>query len=74
MVPLRRRVPQTGKSEAGRQNEGPVGPRERVADGLDRGPFSGEAKWDLTSAAAQMLGFTETDRIGAIRLDPPTST
>ena len=38
---------------------------------IDRGPFSGEAKWDLTSAAAQMLGFTHTDRIGAIRLDPP---
>jgi len=38
---------------------------------IDRGPYSGEAKWDLTAAAAQMLGFTETDRIGAIRLDPP---
>jgi peptidoglycan lytic transglycosylase len=37
---------------------------------IDRGPFSGEAKWDLTAAAAQMLGFTATDRIGAIRLDP----
>src|SRR5215207_3813970 len=38
---------------------------------IDRGPYSGEAKWDLTAAAAQMLGFTETDRIGAIRLTPP---
>ncbi len=38
---------------------------------IDRGPFSGEAKWDLTAAAAQMLGFTATDRIGAIRLSPP---
>jgi hypothetical protein len=38
---------------------------------IDRGPYSGEAKWDLTNAAAQMLGFTHTDRIGAIRLDPP---
>jgi rare lipoprotein A len=37
---------------------------------IDRGPYSGVAKWDLTSAAAQMLGFTETDRIGAIRLSP----
>jgi rare lipoprotein A len=37
---------------------------------IDRGPFSGEAKWDLTAAAAQMLGFTATDRIGAIRLAP----
>lgn len=38
---------------------------------IDRGPYSGEAKWDLTAAAAQLLGFTQTDRIGAIRLDPP---
>src|SRR5215207_3061735 len=38
---------------------------------IDRGPYSGEAKWDLTAAAAQMLGFTQTDRIGAIRLTPP---
>ena len=30
--------------------------------------FSGEAKWDLSNAAAQMLGFTHTDRVGAIRL------
>jgi hypothetical protein len=37
---------------------------------IDRGPFSGDAKWDLTAAAAQMLGFTATDRIGAIRLAP----
>ena len=35
---------------------------------VDRGPFGGEAKWDLTAAAAQMLGFTDTGRIGAIRL------
>ena len=38
---------------------------------IDRGPFSGEAKWDLTAAAARLLGFEHTDRIGAIRLDPP---
>ena len=38
---------------------------------IDRGPFGGEAKWDLTAAAAQMLGFTDTGRIGAIRLAPP---
>jgi rare lipoprotein A len=38
---------------------------------IDRGPFGGAAKWDLTAAAAQMLGFTHTDRIGAIRLAPP---
>jgi rare lipoprotein A len=38
---------------------------------VDRGPYSGAAKWDLTAAAARMLGFEHTDRIGAIRLDPP---
>jgi hypothetical protein len=38
---------------------------------IDRGPYSGEAKWDLTYAAAQMLGFEHTDRIGAITLAPP---
>jgi peptidoglycan lytic transglycosylase len=38
---------------------------------VDRGPYSGEAKWDLTAAAANMLGFTQTDRIGAIRLVDP---
>ena len=38
---------------------------------IDRGPYSGEAKWDLTAAAAQMLGFEHTDRVGAIRLDTP---
>jgi hypothetical protein len=38
---------------------------------IDRGPYSGEAKWDLTAAAAALLGFTQTGRIGAIRLDPP---
>ena len=37
---------------------------------IDRGPFGGEAKWDLTDAAAQLLGFTHTDSIGAIRLAP----
>ena len=38
---------------------------------IDRGPYSGEAKWDLTAGAANLLGFTHTDRIGAIRLVPP---
>lgn len=47
------------------------GSRTLVVPVVDRGPFSGEAKWDLTAAAAQQLGFTHTDRIGAIRLDPP---
>ena len=47
------------------------GSRTLVVPVVDRGPFSGEAKWDLTAAAAQQLGFTATDRIGAIRLDTP---
>lgn len=38
-VPLRRRASEAGHGEAGREHEGPVGPRERVADGLDRGPL-----------------------------------
>ena len=46
------------------------GPTTVVVPVIDRGPFSGEAKWDLTYAAAQLLGFTYTDRIGAIRLAP----
>jgi rare lipoprotein A len=46
------------------------GSRTLVVPVVDRGPFSGKAKWDLTAAAAQQLGFTHTDRIGAIRLAP----
>ncbi|HYI20709.1 MAG TPA: septal ring lytic transglycosylase RlpA family protein [Solirubrobacteraceae bacterium] len=46
------------------------GKRTLVVPVVDRGPFSGKAKWDLTAAAAQQLGFTHTDRIGAIRLAP----
>lgn len=30
---------------------------------IDRGPFGTEARWDLTQAAAEELGFTETDEI-----------
>ncbi len=37
---------------------------------VDRGPYGGEAKWDLTKGAADMLGFAETDQIGAITLAP----
>jgi len=47
------------------------GSRTLVVPVVDRGPFGGEAKWDLTAAAAQQLGFTHTDRIGAIRLATP---
>ena len=41
---------------------------------VDRGPYGGEAKWDLTKGAADLLGFTQTDRIGAITLAQPAST
>jgi rare lipoprotein A len=37
---------------------------------VDRGPYGGEAKWDLTKGAADLLGFTQTDTIGAITLAP----
>jgi peptidoglycan lytic transglycosylase len=36
---------------------------------VDRGPFKHGRRWDLTSAAATALGFTYTDRIGAVRVD-----
>lgn len=35
---------------------------------VDRGPFRPGADWDLTAAAAQALGFTETSRLGAVSL------
>jgi rare lipoprotein A (peptidoglycan hydrolase) len=35
---------------------------------IDRGPFAHRAKWDLTQAAAQELGFEVTDRIRVARL------
>ena len=44
------------------------GSRTLVVPVVDRGPFGGEARWDLTEAAAEQLGFTHTDRIGAVRL------
>jgi rare lipoprotein A len=42
------------------------GTRTLVLPVVDRGPFGSEARWDLTEAAAQQLGFTHTDRIGAV--------
>lgn len=36
---------------------------------VDRGPFVKGRKWDLTAAAAKALGFTYTDRLGAVRVD-----
>jgi len=44
------------------------GSRTLVLQVVDRGPFGSEARWDLTAAAAQQLGFTHTDRIGAVRV------
>jgi hypothetical protein len=44
------------------------GSRTLVVPVVDRGPFGSAARWDLTEAAAQQLGFTHTDRIGAVRV------
>jgi rare lipoprotein A len=35
---------------------------------VDRGPFAHDASYDLTSATAQALGMTQTERIGAVRV------
>ena len=35
---------------------------------IDRGPFANGADWDLTQAAAQALGITETARVGELAL------
>jgi rare lipoprotein A len=42
--------------------------RTIVVPVVDRGPFRHGMTWDLTEATAQALGFTTTDRIGAVRL------
>jgi rare lipoprotein A len=34
---------------------------------IDRGPFTNDASWDLTQAAAEEIGMTETSRIGWVR-------
>jgi rare lipoprotein A len=44
------------------------GSRTIVVPVVDRGPYGSKARWDLTEAAAQQLGFTQTDRIGAVRV------
>jgi rare lipoprotein A (peptidoglycan hydrolase) len=33
---------------------------------VDRGPFANGARWDLTAAAAERLGFEYTDTVGAL--------
>jgi rare lipoprotein A (peptidoglycan hydrolase) len=35
---------------------------------VDRGPYVKGRRWDLTAATAKALGFTFTDRIGAVRI------
>jgi rare lipoprotein A (peptidoglycan hydrolase) len=40
---------------------------------VDRGPFAHGASYDLTSATAQQLGFTVTDRIGALPQAAPAT-
>jgi rare lipoprotein A len=44
------------------------GSRTLVVPVVDRGPFGSKARWDLTEAAAQQLGMTQTDRIGVVRV------
>ena len=40
--------------------------RSVVVPVVDRGPYAKGMSWDLTSAAAEQLGFTGTGRIGAL--------
>jgi rare lipoprotein A len=35
---------------------------------IDRGPFNGNARWDLTQATAQSLGMSASDTVGAVRV------
>ncbi len=46
------------------------GSKTILAPVVDRGPFGGKAKWDLTKGAADLLGFTATDRIGTMAAAP----
>jgi rare lipoprotein A len=41
--------------------------RTLVAPVVDRGPYANGASWDLTSAAAERLGFSGVDTVGALR-------
>jgi hypothetical protein len=45
------------------------GGRTLVVPVIDRGPFNGTARWDLTQAAAQALGMTASATVGAVPLD-----
>jgi rare lipoprotein A len=52
------------------------GSRTLVVPVVDRGPYGSAARWDLTEAAAQQLGFTQTDTVGAVRVGqlPPSAS
>jgi hypothetical protein len=43
------------------------GGRSIMVPVVDHGPFRTSRRWDLTAATAEALGFTFTDRIGAVR-------
>ena len=42
--------------------------RTLVVPVVDRGPFGGDADWDLTQATAQALGMSASDTVGAVPL------
>lgn len=46
--------------------------REIVVPVIDRGPFNGHYRWDLTLATADALGFTGAGEIGVTRVAPAT--
>jgi rare lipoprotein A (peptidoglycan hydrolase) len=54
------------KLPCGTQVEVSYAGRSIVVPVVDRGPFVKGRTWDLTSAAAEQLGFTGTARIGAL--------
>jgi hypothetical protein len=48
--------------------------REIVVPVVDRGPFNGGYRWDLTQATADALGFTASGGIGYVRAQPGPQT
>jgi rare lipoprotein A len=46
------------------------GNREIVVPVVDRGPFNGGYRWDLTQATADALGFSASGGIGFVRASP----
>jgi peptidoglycan lytic transglycosylase len=46
------------------------GNREIVVPVVDRGPFNGGYRWDLTQATADALGFSASGGIGYVRASP----